>query len=151
PLRTGAMKFNLAHTKGIAICAVANDEVGVDVENLNRSIPPGIAQRFFAPDESAAIETLDSDSRSLRFFELWTLKEAISKGLGLGLGIELDRFHFTLTGDTYPKSQVMVDRQGNITNWKFVLLRPFESYVAAVAMPNLEQVSVHLVDLTASI
>src|SRR6266403_68368 len=45
-------RFNLAHTEGLVACAVARDfEVGIDVENRERTVNLDVARRFFAPTE----------------------------------------------------------------------------------------------------
>ena len=88
------LRFNLSHTPGRAVCAVARDrDVGVDVERLSRVTQPLlIADRFFAPAEIAALRASHESQRRQRFFELWTLKESYIKARGLGLAIPLDQF-----------------------------------------------------------
>ncbi|HUR81946.1 MAG TPA: 4'-phosphopantetheinyl transferase superfamily protein [Thermoanaerobaculia bacterium] len=43
-----------------------------------------MARRFFSPPEQEAVFRLDEGRRPLRFFELWTAKEAFVKALGTG-------------------------------------------------------------------
>jgi len=45
------LHFNISHTRGLAACAIASQEVGVDVERSHRSIDLGIARHYFAPEE----------------------------------------------------------------------------------------------------
>ena len=48
------LQFNLSHTEGLVACVVAGDrEVGIDVENVGRSVNLDVARRFFAPAEVA--------------------------------------------------------------------------------------------------
>jgi 4'-phosphopantetheinyl transferase len=82
------LRFNLAHSEGIAVCAVARAEVGVDVEVSRRDRPTQwrqIAERFFAGEEVARLQRLADQAGWLEFLRLWTLKEACLKGTGLGL------------------------------------------------------------------
>jgi len=91
PFLTSAphIKFNLSHSHGLGLLAVALDvEVGVDVE-LIRPLPDyrAIAGRFFPPSEAAAL----ADEPD--FFRRWTRIEAILKAQGVGLygaGMELE-------------------------------------------------------------
>jgi len=74
------LRFNLSHSHGIALVAVALDvEVGVDVEKL-RPLPEfaAIAERFFPPNEPVPADEVD-------FFRVWTRIEAVLKGRGVGL------------------------------------------------------------------
>src|SRR5438105_4776822 len=49
-----ALRFNLSHTEGLVACVIARDfDVGIDVENVGRSVNLDIARRFFAPTEVA--------------------------------------------------------------------------------------------------
>jgi phosphopantetheinyl transferase len=77
--------FSLSHSKGTAACAVADREVGCDLERpgaraMDASHFVKIAKRFFAPDE---IEMLLTDPAGV-FFPLWTKKEAYAKWTGNG-------------------------------------------------------------------
>lgn len=92
-----ALRFNLSHTNGFAACAVARHRhVGIDVERLREiEDATAIARRYFSPTEAATLGVLDGRSRTERFVELWTLKEAHIKAVGSGLGMPLDSFAFT--------------------------------------------------------
>ncbi len=90
------LAFNISHTLGLIALAVTRDlDVGVDVENVvSRQVTLGIAERFFAPTEVAALERLPHPQRHGRFFEYWTFKESYMKARGMGLSIPLDKFSF---------------------------------------------------------
>lgn len=89
------LRFNLSHTDGLAVLAIAESDVGVDVEWLER---PGrtveLAERYFAPSEVNALRALPREAQRDRFFDLWTLKESYIKARGLGLAIPLASFAF---------------------------------------------------------
>src|SRR5262249_32046832 len=65
------LRFNLSHTDGLVACAVAlRREVGVDVENCDRRpISPGLAERFFAREETAQLDALPAEERRRVFFD----------------------------------------------------------------------------------
>ncbi len=86
-LRT-PVDFNLAHCDGCVVCAVTEGaRVGVDVERRSREPDMArVAARFVAPQEAG-----------FDLVRLWTLKEALAKGVGLGLGIDFERLVFDLS------------------------------------------------------
>jgi 4'-phosphopantetheinyl transferase len=81
-LADAAVRFNVSHCEGLALCAVARREVGVDLELVERPRRPRwpeIAARFFHPDERSLLDGW------VAFLRVWTLKEACLKALGSGL------------------------------------------------------------------
>jgi len=78
---------SLSHTPGaVAVAVAAGGQVGVDVEDLSRRVDPREGfQRFFTEAEWNWIEAGES---TMRFLRLWTLKEAWSKAIGLGLSAD---------------------------------------------------------------
>jgi 4'-phosphopantetheinyl transferase len=74
------VRFNLAHSRGLALVAVSRDvEVGVDIERI-RPLPEyaAIAQRYFPPGFTEPSGVRD-------FFRHWTRFEALLKAHGSGL------------------------------------------------------------------
>ncbi len=85
------VRFNLSHSGGLALVAVARRcEVGVDVERI-RPIPDAlqIARRVLEREEADALETLKPEQRAEPFFVYWTRFEARLKAAGRGLGDEV--------------------------------------------------------------
>ena len=130
--------FSLSHTHGMVACAVttgadAGDGLGVDVECIDRDVDAAnIAARFFAPAESAALAPLDDDARRERFFDLWTLKEALVKGLGVGMAMSLRSLAFTVGPDGTVRLDAPEDVDANA--WQFGLFAPEPRYRLAVAV-----------------
>ena len=86
--------FSVSHSGGHGLIAlVPHGRIGVDVEertprrNLNDDI-----RLLFAPGERAELEAADGDRRTDLFYRLWTLKEAVLKAAGLGLGLDTAGF-----------------------------------------------------------
>ena len=125
--------FSLSHTRGMVACAVTGGaDVGVDVESVDRDVDAAaIAARFFAPEEAAQLMTLDSDARRARFFDLWTLKEALVKALGTGMATALNRLAFTVD----PNGRVSLDAPPDVdaSAWQFGLFAPGPRHRLAVA------------------
>lgn len=79
--------FNISHSGGYVLCAVAEEgKVGIDIEKI-RSISLTDFKAHFRSEEWR--EITESLRPSERFFEYWTLKESIIKANGNGLSIPL--------------------------------------------------------------
>jgi 4'-phosphopantetheinyl transferase len=67
--------------------------LGIDVEAISESIEADpLAERHFSSREAEALRSLPPDERAARFYEVWTLKEALLKAVGLDLPLH----HFSL-------------------------------------------------------
>jgi 4'-phosphopantetheinyl transferase len=78
------LDVSISHTQGVVACIIGLAcRVGVDLERLDRPFSEAIGQQVFTADELAWIGR-HGPERSLT---LWTLKEAISKAVGLGLSL----------------------------------------------------------------
>jgi 4'-phosphopantetheinyl transferase len=86
------LQFNLSHCEGMVALAVARDRrVGLDIEDAVRPQPGFelVVDDHLAPAERAWVRAVAGDARLARFVELWTLKEAYVKAIGLGLAKRL--------------------------------------------------------------
>ena len=153
--------FNLSHTRGLVACVVTlgrthgsaptqidrsvptqsdtsgptHTDVGIDVERVTRTRDwRGIASRYFSAAEVAQIDRVPAAERETRFLELWTLKEAFAKALGVGLSQALDGAVFELAdtgviGRTLPPAV-------NAAAWQFALYTPASNHRLAVAVSD---------------
>lgn len=78
--------FNLSHSGEIAVCAVSDRPVGVDVET-RAHFEPSLVRRVFLPDEIAWIAAQAAPADEL-YTDLWTIKESLMKYLGTGLSLD---------------------------------------------------------------
>ncbi len=76
-------EFSISHSGTVAICAVSDVPVGIDIERI-RDVDLSVAKKHFAPDEQDYVFEKMSLSKQ-RFFEVWTRKEAYVKMLGKGI------------------------------------------------------------------
>lgn len=92
------LRFNLSHTRGMAVCAVSWErDLGVDVEDVERkNLTVAIADRYFSPHEVRDLHARPPDQQHRGFFDYWTLKEAYIKARGMGLSLPLDKFSYRL-------------------------------------------------------
>lgn len=96
-LRDDGPSFNVSHTEGVSLIAIAHSPVGVDVERVIASADlPAIAQSHFSPGEIARLQALSGREHTQAFFRCWTRKEAFLKAQGFGLPHGLDSFEVSL-------------------------------------------------------
>ncbi len=77
--------FSISHSKDLVVCAVDDREIGVDVE-LIREIEMRVTKiACTEQDRDFIFEPHNENERILRFFEVWTAKEAYFKYLGTGI------------------------------------------------------------------
>ena len=136
---------SLSHAHGMVACAVTTEgDVGVDVERTDRAVNvDGIAARFFAPAEAAHLERLDGEARRSRFFDLWTLKEALVKALGTGLAASLASLAFTVDAG----GGISFDAPSELAAhaWQFGLSSPGPRHRLAVAARHTGPGTVQLI------
>ncbi|SEG50129.1 4'-phosphopantetheinyl transferase superfamily protein [Paenibacillus sp. UNC499MF] len=94
--RTG-VHYNVTHSGCWVAAAVAEAEVGIDVEQIHQ-VDLDIAERFFSAAEKQDLFSLPPEERLDYFFDLWTLKESYIKAVGKGLSIPLDSFSIRRRG-----------------------------------------------------
>ena len=133
-----ALYLNTSDTAGMITWAFSRQgPLGCDVEWVGLD-KDAIAESHFAPPELAGYRALAGAERTRRFYELWTLKEALLKADGRGLGIPLDSFSFHLAGadpDLPPAVEILDPRTGPAPGpWRFHSFRPDAAHQAAVAV-----------------
>ena len=130
------IRFNLAHSHCLALFAfVLNCDIGVDIEFMGRDITmDDIAERFFSPDEKAALDGLPSDMKRKGFFACWARKEALLKATGKGLSFGLERVEVSV----HPELSASVLRIGgsekDASLWSLHDLPAPPDYTAAFAV-----------------
>jgi 4'-phosphopantetheinyl transferase len=120
PSQAPSLGFNLSNTDGLVACAVSRHHVlGVDVEcRARQGDIAGMARHFFCAAEQSYVLQAEGSIRTERFVELWTLKEAFIKALGIGLSLPLDSFAFQTTGRS-PTVSFLDRALGHPTSWRF--------------------------------
>jgi 4'-phosphopantetheinyl transferase len=121
PAQALELSFNVTHTQGlVAIGVTRRAALGVDAENLlTREAPIDVADRFFAPDETAALLALAAAGQHDRFFQYWTLKESYIKARGMGLSIPLDKFAFLFQSEQLLDLTVHPELGDAASRWRF--------------------------------
>ncbi|MEO5813309.1 MAG: 4'-phosphopantetheinyl transferase superfamily protein [Rhodanobacter sp.] len=97
PALDPTLDFNWSHSRSHAAVVLARHVApGIDLERLReRANALPLAQRFFHPEEVAALVACPAGERSAAFLELWTAKEAVLKATGRGIAFGLHRLQVT--------------------------------------------------------
>ena len=115
--------FNISHSGGWILIAVATEELGIDIELADEEFSyEEILSEHFNPEEGNFI--IKASNPAQAFFYLWTRKEALTKAWGTGLQENLKNVHVLDSGlwtDTQKKT------------WKIVSFNAASNYPAALA------------------
>ncbi|MBQ9736623.1 MAG: 4'-phosphopantetheinyl transferase superfamily protein [Clostridia bacterium] len=94
PTAIGKYELSISHSENLVVVAIHTGPVGIDVEHIHE-VSPRLAKKYFCADENFYIfghephdvdfEQIPRDDVRLRFFEIWTAKEAYLKSIGEGL------------------------------------------------------------------
>ena len=141
--------FNLSHTSGFSVLAIASTRVGVDVENIIAVDFGGVETNQFTSDERSCLAKLKGASRLRAFYRLWTQKEAYVKAVGLGFTLPLQLINFGKAGGFCDSD---VDA-GKIFRERSRLMgfSPSARHIAAVAVESLCKVTVSKFDFPRSL
>lgn len=93
------VNFNISHSGDWVICAVSENEIGIDIEK-KRHVNPRAAEKFACTGE---LEYISSHENG--FFEIWTLKEAYFKCIGTGLGADIKTVSFEINDNNIKCSE----------------------------------------------
>jgi len=128
---SSSIRFSLAHSRSIAVLAVAHGQpVGVDVEDV-RPIEPEVADAHFSAKENCDLSTLRGDAWLDGFYRCWTRKEAVLKAEGVGLHRALDSFDVGLLADA--PAELLGTREEFSYSWKLHHLSPSSGTIGALA------------------
>ena len=128
------LRFNLSHTAGLAACCVTRAlECGIDVERRDRRRNfLGMARTAFSELEQANLRQIPEERRQARFYEIWTLKEAYIKAIGMGLSQPLHQFSFELDAPGGPRFHPAPSRPAR--PWACYLDTPTEQHQLALML-----------------
>ncbi|HUZ05698.1 MAG TPA: 4'-phosphopantetheinyl transferase superfamily protein [Acidobacteriaceae bacterium] len=141
-----SLGFNLTHSGDWAALAVSHDgDVGLDIEEI-RPVEPALPQRYFSPQEQAALSTLTGEEWVAGFFRAWTRKEALLKAVGAGLSLPLDAFTVTLENEAPARLVASSLATLRPAEWNLTHVGGIPGYAGALATPsNVTRVSIFTV------
>jgi len=77
-------EFNISHSSNMVVCVFSKEQVGIDIEEIRKMD----FENFNSVFTRAELDEI-KNSDGLKFYELWTAKEAVVKAIGRGLSIPI--------------------------------------------------------------
>lgn len=112
--------FNVSHSGKRGLIGIADrGRVGVDLEEIDsqRNIEL-LVDSAFTPAERTVLNLVEEARRHHLFFRFWTIKEALIKGVGMGLSLDMTTFEIPLKMRRGASSAVFSFPQVPSINWK---------------------------------
>jgi 4'-phosphopantetheinyl transferase len=141
PFINGVHSFNISHSGQVVICVLLNEQgnVGADVERI-RDIEIEKFSKQFSPPEMMQI--LGSPHPTEKFFDFWTMKEAVMKADGRGMRMALHSIRLKLDHATID------DKEGVWNLYPVMLHETVRSHICSdIPLAGLELKHVHIHDL----
>lgn len=129
------LHFNLSHSDGLALYAVAWDyDLGIDVERI-RDVNEAeqIAAYFFPARENTEWRSLPPSQRSRAFLQCWTRKEASLKAFGTGITRITGQSDVSSAAGEPVQPITGLECHRTADHWLLCELTPAPGYVAALA------------------
>ena len=86
-LSKGKPFFNISHSENYVVLAIADCEVGVDIEKI-RPFHEATARRVFSEEQLLQLQQMEETGRDEAFSKMWTGCEAVLKLYGVGFSID---------------------------------------------------------------
>lgn len=95
-LKSGDVFFNLSHSNEFVALAVANQPVGIDIEQIAEVCWPA-AKKVFSREQYEKLHDMDAKEQRFTFTKLWTSTEAVLKLTGTGFTMDPSEESFGIT------------------------------------------------------
>lgn len=126
------LHFNMSHSGDLILFGISRSPIGVDVEEISRGVDiKRISDSYFSPNEKNVVEMAPDGEKENVFYEIWTKKEALIKGIGNGLGIPLN--NFCVMSDKSGCVKWMPENLFSSSEWYVGSVETMPSYKAAFA------------------
>jgi 4'-phosphopantetheinyl transferase len=133
---TGALEFNVSHSRDGALYALARDRrVGVDLEFV-RPLDDlhEMALRVLSEQEQGALGRATPSEKLRLFYEFWTRKEAFIKATGEGLSFPVNQIEASLPLGQSSRRLGPVGGGGGKPTWTLRALAPDPAFAAALVV-----------------
>lgn len=134
PLARPPLEFSLTHSGQWALVALAERSIGVDIERV-RPVDSldAMISRICTPREERHLHQMACQEQLEEFFRLWTAKEAVLKGAGLGLQIEPSLVEIPASADGLWKP-ISLAHGGQPSAWHLHRFAVDQHHTAAIAI-----------------
>lgn len=115
-LENALIHFNVSYSESQYLIALSkSQEIGIDIEHKNRAIFTKYYYQILHPVEQYIFAQLSPETKEEQLLEMWVKKEAILKGLGLGLRKPMNTFK----AQDYPT--IKIPCNSNYVSYLYVL------------------------------
>ncbi len=128
-LKDCGLYFNLSHSGTVAVAAVSDREIGVDVQKFV-PVSEALVKKVCTDAEASYLFTLSEGERGREFARLWAVRESVLKFWGTGLTVPLKKL----------KGVSPAIQRGGRENVS-VREYPLEGYALAVCTEEEEEIS----------
>ena len=123
---------NWSHSGDYVICAVADREVGIDLQKMDREPKENLIRKVLTKEEQEFYGSVLESERKRLFYQYWSVKESFLKAIGTGFYTSLKTFQVDME-----EGQPRISHHINRKNYSCRLLTFREpDYVAAVCEEN---------------
>lgn len=123
PYLIGDIDFNISHSGEYVVCALSQQRIGIDIEQLNEIDTAEFSEQFTAGEW---FNIRQSENPLREFYRHWTIKEAAIKADGRGMHIPLK--DVIITAD-----EVLVQKQ----RWHYQEMYIDHSYIVHIVSENI--------------
>ena len=115
--------------------------IGADVEQI-RPLPDrhAIVNNYLHRGEAADLNALPEAEAGLAFFRCWARKEAVTKALGLGLSLPLDRYRVSCRPDMPPELLALEGDDQTSFSWSIIDIDPSPSSILTPLPPRTTRI-----------
>lgn len=93
------IEFNISHSHSLAVCAIGQIPLGVDVEQIRPYREPLLGKILSEKERKMFLgDNMSRAEKEQLFFRLWTLKESYVKAVGCGIRVPLSEISFSFDG-----------------------------------------------------
>lgn len=112
--------FNISHSGRYVICAVSDEPIGVDIEEIT-DININMIKNIFTEEEYHFLMNKSESERKQDFFSLWTIKESYVKMLGMGMYMPFNCFSVFMDTGIIKGEKKAFFRQYEVAGYKCAL------------------------------
>ena len=127
--------FNLSHSGSWIVAAFAvSFPVGIDIEQIRAdAITEDLIAYFMSDSERRSLQSLPWEQQPAAFFKCWTSKEALLKGLGVGVTVPLRAIDVSIDPDR-PAQLIAAPPTLGADDWHLHTLEFSTPYAATLAV-----------------